>query len=82
MDILAGYKTDRNTCHCAAINGHLSFSKIFPCSVMERQLLAQKGIYTVSQIMEVDKFTARMSTDESRALLADLAPFSLLQHKL
>jgi hypothetical protein len=51
---------------------------------MEGQLLAQKAIYlyTVSQIMEVDNLTGRFITDENRTLLADLAPFPLLQHKL
>jgi hypothetical protein len=37
---------------------------------------------TVSQIMEVDNLTGRLTTDENRVLLADFAPFSLHQHKL
>jgi hypothetical protein len=32
--------------------------------------------------MEVDKFTRRMTTDENRALLAELATLPLIQHKL
>jgi hypothetical protein len=38
----------------------------------------QKGIYTVSKIMEIDYLTGRLIIDENRALLADLAPFLLL----
>jgi hypothetical protein len=44
-------------------------------------LLAWKGIYSL-KIMEVDELTDRLTKDENRALLADLAPFLLLQHKV
>jgi hypothetical protein len=32
--------------------------------------------------MEVDDLTCRLTTDKNRALLAELAPLPLLQHKL
>jgi hypothetical protein len=81
-DMLAANKTARDTWLGAAIKGHSSFSKAYPLSVAEEQLLAQKGIYTVSQIMEVDVLTDRQATGENRALMMELAPFLLLQHKL
>jgi hypothetical protein len=43
-DILAAYETDRITWHCTGINSQSSFSKLFPLSKIEEQLLAQKGI--------------------------------------
>jgi hypothetical protein len=62
--------------------GYSSFSKLFPLSDIEGQLLAQKEIYTVSQIMELDYLAGMLTTDKNNALLADLTPFPFLQHKL
>jgi hypothetical protein len=63
-----------DTWYFKAINFHSSFSKVFPLIVVEWQFLAQKWIYTVLQLMEKDDFTGRMTTDENRALVAELAP--------
>jgi hypothetical protein len=51
-DILAAYETVRDIEHCAAINNYFSFSKVFPLSEVERQFLAQKGIYIFSKLMD------------------------------
>ncbi len=80
--LLAAYETDRDTWDCTAINGHSSFSKLFALSEIEGQLLAQKGIYIASHIIEVDDLFGRLTTNENRPLRADLAPFPMLQHKL
>jgi hypothetical protein len=72
-DILAPTKQTGTTWHCAALNGHSSLGKPFPLSETEGQLKAQKGVYTVSQSMETDDLTGRLTMDENRALLADLA---------
>jgi hypothetical protein len=45
-------------------------------------LLRDKSLYTVSQLLEVNDLTGRLTTDENRLLLPDLAPYPQLQHKL
>jgi hypothetical protein len=80
--ILAAYKTARDTWHGAAINSHSSFSMVCPLSVAKGQFLSQKGIYTVSQIMDVGDITSRLTTSENRALMIELTPVPVLQHRL
>jgi hypothetical protein len=49
---------------------------------VEVELLAQRGLFTVFQLMEVDEPTGRLSTDENRGLMQELVTHSLLQHKI
>ncbi len=45
-------------------------------------LLKEKSLYTVSQLLEVNDLTGRLTTDENRLLLTDLTLYPQLQHKL
>ncbi len=80
--LLASSETTRDLWHTAAIYGHTNFSKVFPLTFAEGRLLVERGILTVSQLLEVNDLTGRLSTDENRALLEDLTVFPHLQHKL
>jgi hypothetical protein len=42
----------------------------------------ERGILTVSQLLEINDLTGRLSTDENRALFEEFATFPHLQHKL
>ncbi len=42
----------------------------------------ERGILTVSQLLEINDLTGRLTTDENRALFEELAIFPHLQHKL
>jgi hypothetical protein len=44
--------------------------------------LKDKNIYTVSQLLEVNDLTGRLTVEENRPLLADLSVYPHLQHKL
>jgi hypothetical protein len=81
-DLLATYETSRDSWHAAAIAGHSSFSKLFPLSVGEMATLKNRNIYTVSQLLEVNDLTGRLTVKENRLLLADLSVYPQLQHKL
>jgi hypothetical protein len=81
-DLLATYETSREFWHAAAIAGHSSFSKIFPLSNGERSILRDQQVYSVSQLLEVNDLTGRLTVDENVALLTGLANFPHLQHKL
>jgi hypothetical protein len=70
-DLLATYETSRDSWHAAAIAGHTSFSKFFPLSAAEMALLKEKSLYTVSQLLEVNDPTGRLTIDENRLLLTD-----------
>jgi hypothetical protein len=78
-DLLATYETSRDSWHAAAIAGHSSLSKLFPLSVGEMTILKDKNIYTVSQLLEVNDLTGRLTIDENRLLLADLSTYPHLQ---
>ncbi len=79
--LLASYETTRDLWHTAAINGHTNFSKVFLLSPAEGTLLADREIFTVSQLLEINDLTGRLTTDENRALFEELAIFPHLQHK-
>jgi hypothetical protein len=53
-----------------------------PRSRFPGRFLAHEGLYAVSQLIELDDLTGRLTTDENRALMLDLAPHPLLQHML
>jgi hypothetical protein len=80
--LLASSETTRDLWHTAAVHGHSNFSKVFPLTHAEGRLLVERGILTVSQLLEVNDLTGRLSTDENRALFEDLTAFPHLQHKL
>ncbi len=80
--LLASHETTRDLWHNAAINGHTNFSKVFPLSSAEGTLLADREILTVSQLLEINDLTGRLTTYENRALFEELAIFPHLQHKL
>jgi hypothetical protein len=80
--LLASYETTTDLWHTAAINGHTNLSKVFPLSVTEGGMLADRGLYTVSQLLEINDLTGRLTTEENRALFEDLAIYPHLQHKL
>jgi hypothetical protein len=81
-DLLAGYETSREFWHAAAIAGHSSFSKIFPLSIGEMSILRYKNVYTVSQLLELNDLTGRLTIDKNGQLLAQLAIYPHFQHKL
>jgi hypothetical protein len=81
-DLLAAYETSRDFWHAAAIARHSSFSKLFPLSVGEMSILRDRNVYTVSQLLEVNDLTGHLTIDENSLLLADLAVYPHLQHKL
>jgi hypothetical protein len=56
-DLLATYKTSRDSWHAAAIARNSSFSKFFPLSAAEMALLKEKSLYIVSQLLEVNDLT-------------------------
>jgi hypothetical protein len=62
------YETSRDPWHAAAIAGHSSFSKLFPLSAAEMALLKERNLHTVSQLLEVNDLTGRLTTDENRLL--------------
>jgi hypothetical protein len=66
--LLASYETTRDLWHTAAINGHTNFSKVFPLSATEGGVLADCRILTVSQLLEINDLTGRLTTEENRAL--------------
>jgi hypothetical protein len=45
-------------------------------------ILRDRNIYTVSQLLEVNDLTGRLTVKENRPLLADLSIYPHLQHKL
>jgi hypothetical protein len=45
-------------------------------------ILKDKNLYTVSQLLEVNDLTGRLTVDENRLLLADLSTYPHLKHKL
>jgi hypothetical protein len=45
-------------------------------------MLADCGLYTVSQLLEINDLTGQLTTVENRALFEDLAAYPHLQHKL
>jgi hypothetical protein len=47
--------------HIAAINGHSHFSKVFPLSITECNLLADKNLHIVAQLLEVNDLTGRLT---------------------
>jgi hypothetical protein len=67
-DLLATYETSRDSWHAAAIAGHPSFSKLFHLSIGEMALLRDKSLHTVSQLLEVNDLTGRLTIDENRLL--------------
>ncbi len=81
-DLLVTYETSRDSWHVAAIAGPSSFSKLFPLSAGEMSILRDKNPLTVSQLLEVNNLTGRLTVDENRLLLADLSLYPHLQHKL
>jgi hypothetical protein len=81
-DLLATYETSRESWHAAAIAGHSNFSKVFPLSIGEMSILRNNNVYTVSQLLEVNDLTGRLTIDENMLLLAQLADYPRLQHKL
>jgi hypothetical protein len=46
------YETSRDSWHTAAIHGHSHFSKIFPSTVGEGDLLKEQNLYMISQLLE------------------------------
>jgi hypothetical protein len=80
--LLASYDTTRDLWHTAAISGHTNFSKVFPLSVTEGGMLANRGLYTVSQLLEINDLTGQLTTEENRAQFEDLAVYPHLRHKL
>ncbi len=80
--LLASYETTRDLWHTATINGHTNFSKVFLLTPAEGRLLVERGILTVSQLLEINDLTGRLTTDENGALFEELAIFPHLQHKL
>jgi hypothetical protein len=73
IGILLAYETSRDIWHSVSINDHSSASKVFTLSAPKSKLLAHKEVYMVSQLMEVDDLTVRLTTDENRAHMLDLA---------
>jgi hypothetical protein len=53
-----------------------------PRSRFPGQFLAHEGLYAVYQLIELDDLTGRLTTDENRALMLDLAPPSAVTHAL
>jgi hypothetical protein len=45
-------------------------------------VLEDRGIYTVSQLLEINDLSGRLTTEENKALFEDLAVYPHLQHKL
>jgi hypothetical protein len=80
--LLVSYETTRDLWHTAAINGHTNFSKVFPHSVPEGGMLADRGLCTVSQLLEINDLTARLTMEENRALFEGLDAYPHLQHQL
>jgi hypothetical protein len=72
--LLASYETTRDLWHTAAMNGHTNFSKVFPLSVTEGGMLAARGLYTVSQLLEINDLTGRLTTEVNRDTLETSFP--------
>jgi hypothetical protein len=49
---------------------------------MDANMLQIKKILTISQLLEIDDLTGRLTTDENRALFDELPAFPQLQYKL
>ncbi len=81
-DLLAAYETSRDFWNATAIDGHSSFSKLFPLWVGEMSILRDRNVYTVSKLLEVNDLTGRLTVEENSLLLAELAVYPHLQHKL
>ncbi len=45
-------------------------------------ILRDRNVYTVSQLLEVNDLTGRLTVEENSLLLAELAVYPHLQHKL
>ncbi len=82
FSLFFAFSLKKYTLGCDAINGHTNFSKVFPLSSAEGILLAEREILTVSQLLEINDLTGRLTTDENRVLFEELAIFPHLQHKL
>jgi hypothetical protein len=81
-DLLATYETSREFWHAAAIAGHSNFSKVFPLSNGEKTILRDRQVFLVSQLLEVNDLTGRLTVDKNVILLTSLVNFPHLQHKL
>jgi hypothetical protein len=51
-------------------------------TVPDGETLAHKGVNTISQLLEVNDLTGTLTSTAIAALLTELAPFPLLQHKI
>jgi hypothetical protein len=67
-DLLATYKTARESRHVAAIIGHTQSSKVFLFSTADVNTLQTRNICIISQFLEVDDLTGRLTTDKNRVL--------------
>jgi hypothetical protein len=67
-DLLATYKTAGEPRHAAAIIGHTQSSKVFLFSTLDANTLQTRNICTISQLLEVDDLTGRLTIDEKRVL--------------
>jgi hypothetical protein len=60
----------------------LPSAKYFPPVLWKVNILPRKRVYMVSQQIKVDDLTGRLTTNENRAVMMELTPHPLLQHKL
>ncbi len=67
--------------HLAPIRGHTRIHKLFPFYPADLATLETLGIYTVSQIFDTH-LSGRIDKSASTELLASLAPYPALQHKI
>jgi hypothetical protein len=67
--------------HLAPIRGHSKFSKLLPLYPAEAATLEVQRKITVSQLFDIH-LSGRIDKVISQELLAELAPFPMLQHKL
>jgi hypothetical protein len=59
-----------------------AFFKLLQASSSLSRLGVASGLYTVSQLLEINDLTGRLTMEENRALFEDLAVYPHLQHKL
>jgi hypothetical protein len=80
-DYLTKLENSPEDWHLAPIRGHTKFSKLLPLYPAEAATLEVQRLTTVSQLFDTH-LSGRIDKDTSPEVLAALAPYPMLRHKL
>jgi hypothetical protein len=67
-------------CMILPVYEHSLSSKLYHFSVADEEALAHRGVCSLSQLLEANDLTGRMTSTINADLLAELVLFPILQH--